>query len=371
MLKDFLSAHTSEEKVVSIKIEPEIVYIVEEKDSLILNFDFLIQGLTERKLFVRFVKVAIYDEKDMLITFMHLNHNSIGNPSINTLGKFDLEGKSALDIFNPFFRFSKDTQIKYLRYMFTFRDKDTNEEFYYGNIIVKPVEYEQQVKLLLPLKERLAILDGCDFYSHHRRVALSILRQVTGDSIKSNFNRYGLDLSVLGEDGNLRKMSEDEKDKNYDFHFTNIKNFYTHEAVVYAPAEGEIVDVIDNLEDLYDEQFDSEKALKENRIKELVGNYIIIRHNENEYSHLYHLLKGSSKVKVGDLVKRDQEVAKIGFSGASNVYSHLHYQLLDGVDIFNSNELPIKFSNVILWQGSEKKIYEEIVINTGDIIKRA
>jgi len=53
MLEDFLSSHTSKEKVVSIKVEPEVVFLVEEKDSLILNFDFLIQGLTEKKLLIK------------------------------------------------------------------------------------------------------------------------------------------------------------------------------------------------------------------------------------------------------------------------------------------------------------------------------
>ncbi|MHA1211748.1 MAG: hypothetical protein ACTSSH_04725, partial [Candidatus Heimdallarchaeota archaeon] len=266
MLEDFLSPHTSKEKVVSIKVEPEVVYLVEEKDSLILNFDFLIQGLTERKLFIRFVKVAVYDKEDNLITFMHLNHNGVGNPSIHTLGKFALEGKNTLDVFNPFFRFSLDVPINYLRYMFTFNDIETKEEFYYGNIIVKPVKYEQQVKLSLPLKEKLVILDGFDFYSHHRRVALSILRELTDGIAKSNFNRYGLDFTVLGDDGNTRKMNDDEKDKNYDFHITNIKNFYTDEAIVYAPADGEVVDIIDDLKDHYDTPFDTSVALKENRI---------------------------------------------------------------------------------------------------------
>ncbi|MFW9924495.1 MAG: M23 family metallopeptidase [Candidatus Thorarchaeota archaeon] len=370
MLEDFLSAHNSQEKVVDIQIEPKKVYLVDEKDSLTLNFDFLLQGLTDRKLYIRFIKAAIYNENDKLITFMHLNHNGVGNPSINTLGIFEIEGKNALDIFNPFFRFSKNTPIKYLRYMFTIRDKETNEEFYYGNILVRPVKYKQKVKLSLPLKEKLVILDGNDFYSHHRRVSVSILKQFTNGMIKSNFNRYGLDLTVLGEDGNTRKMDEDEKDKNYDFHFTNVKNFYTHEAIVYAPAEGEIVEVVDNLEDLYDAPFNSDEAVKENKLKELAGNYIIIKHNDDEFSHLYHLLKGSSMVKVGDVVKRGQEIAKVGFSGASNVYSHLHYQLLDGSDIFNSNELPIKFSSVLQWQGTEKIFYEELTINTGDIIKQ-
>jgi hypothetical protein len=66
-----------------------VIYLVEERDSFILNFDFLLQGLSERNLFIRFIKAAIYDKKDKLNTFKHLNHNGVGNPSIHTLGKFD------------------------------------------------------------------------------------------------------------------------------------------------------------------------------------------------------------------------------------------------------------------------------------------
>lgn len=369
MLEDFLSSHSSKEEVVSIQIKPEVVYLVEEKDSFTLNFDFLLQGLTERKLVIRFIKVAVYDKDDKLITFRHLNHNGVGNPGIHTLGKFTLEGKEKLDIFNPFFSFTKDTPINYLRYMFTLRDKDTGEEFYYGNVLVKPIVYDQKVKLSLPLNEKLVILDGHDFYSHHRRVAISVLSEFTDGIFQSNFNRYGIDFSVLGSDGNLRSMTEDEKDKNYDFHFTDIKKFYTHEAIVYAPADGEIVDVVNDLEDLYDKPFDFTKAKSEGKVKELAGNLIVIKHNDNEFSHLYHLLKGSCKVKLGDFVRKGQEIAKVGFSGSANVYSHLHYQFLDGIDTLNSNELPVKFSNIILWQGSEKKKYDELVINTGDIFQ--
>ena len=75
-------------------------------------------------------------------------------------------------------------------------------------------------------------------------------------------------------------------------------------------------------------------------------------------------------VKIDDFVSEGQEIAKVGFSGASTLYSHLHYQLLDGKDMLNSKELPIKFSNVLLWQGSEKKKYDELVVNTGDIFQQ-
>ena len=194
MLNDFLSSHSSTEELVSIQIEPEVVYLVEEKETFTLNFDFMIHGLTERKLVIRFIKVAIYDTENKLITFRHLNHNGIGNPSIHTLGKFTIEGKKTLDVFNPFFSLPKASTIVYLRYMFTFVDQDTKEEFYYGNVQVKPIIYEQKVKLTLPLKGKLVIIDGHDFYSHHRRVAISLLRDLTNGIIQSNFNRYGMDF---------------------------------------------------------------------------------------------------------------------------------------------------------------------------------
>lgn len=368
MLADFLSSHSSKEKIVEIIVEPQTVYLEQGRDSQILNFDFMLEGLTERNLIIRFLKVAVYDEFDKLITFRHLNHNGVGNPSIHTTGKYNIEGKEILDLFNPFFSFPLDYPIKYLRYMFTLTDQDTKDEFYYGDIIVKPEIYQQTVKLSLPMKEKLVILDGHDFYSHHRRVAISILRDFTGGVFKTNFNRFGLDFSVIGEDGNLRSMEEDEKDKNYDFHFTDVKKFYTHEAKVYAPADGEIVEVVNDLEDLYDEPFDFTKAMAEGKVKEIAGNFIVIKHNESEYSHLYHLLKGSCMVYEGEFVKEGQEIAKVGFSGASNVYSHLHYQFLDGTDILNSHELPPKFSNVHLWQGKEKKLFNELIIDTGDIV---
>jgi hypothetical protein len=52
MLEDFLSSHSTTEKVVEIEVEPNVIYLIEEKDSFTLNFDFLIQGLTDRNLII-------------------------------------------------------------------------------------------------------------------------------------------------------------------------------------------------------------------------------------------------------------------------------------------------------------------------------
>ena len=167
MLQGFLSSHESKEKVVDISIDPHTVYLEEARDSLNLNFDFLISGLTDKKIVIKFIKVAVYDDTDSLITFRHLNHNGVGTPGIHTIGKFEINGKETLNIFNPFHRFPFNLPISYMRFMFTLYCPETKIEYYYGNVILRPEKYKQNVKLSLPLKGTLTILDGHDFYSHH------------------------------------------------------------------------------------------------------------------------------------------------------------------------------------------------------------
>ncbi len=48
---------------------------------------------------IRFIKVAVYDKSDQLVTFKHLNHNGVGTPSIHTIGKYDLKSRETIDLF--------------------------------------------------------------------------------------------------------------------------------------------------------------------------------------------------------------------------------------------------------------------------------
>jgi hypothetical protein len=152
MLSGFLSDHVSKEKVVEIRTEPEVIYFEDARDTIKINFDFVLKGLTDNKLIIRFLKVAVYDESGNLITYKHLNHNAVGVAGIHTIGKYEINGQEEFDIFNPFHTFTKEAPIDHLRYMFTFLDAETNEEFYYGDIIVKPKHYHQKVKLTIPVK---------------------------------------------------------------------------------------------------------------------------------------------------------------------------------------------------------------------------
>jgi len=367
-LHGYLSDHESSEKMVSIAVEPSPVYIEDGRDSNRLNFDFTLTGLSDKRLFIRFIKAAVYDEQDHLMTFRHLNHNAVGVSGIQTIGKTEIDGKETVDLFNPFHSFPKHVPLHKLRYMFTFQDPETGKEYYYGNTTIHPTTYHQKVELTIPVKGLVTILDGHDYYSHHRRFAMNQVRNITNNTFRSNFSRYSIDLTHIGPDENTRKMTPQETKDNYDFHYTDITKFYTHKAPVYAPATGEIVELVDTLPDLYETRFDFDQAITQNRVKDLAGNYIVIKHNEPEYSHLFHLLKNSIKVSVGDHVSTGQMIAKIGFSGASTTYSHLHYQLLDGADFLRANALPCRFSDVCLLNGKKSIRYEQTCIDTGDII---
>ena len=90
-------------------------------------------------------------------------------------------------------------------------------------------------------------------------------------------------------------------------------------APVLAPADGEVVVAVNGVRD-------NTLSGDMNR-NEPMGNYIVIKHGEGEYSILGHLLKEGVEVKVGDVVKAGQKVASCGNSGLSPE-PQLHFSVL-------------------------------------------
>ena len=75
------------------------------------------------------------------------------------------------------------------------------------------------------------------------------------------------------------------------------------------------------------------------------GNYIMIKHNDSEYSLTVHLMPGSITVKKGDKVKQGQVIARCGNSGNCTA-PHIHFQLQSSKNIFLYYSLPIAFTNI-------------------------
>ncbi|HOK06554.1 MAG TPA: M23 family metallopeptidase [Syntrophales bacterium] len=77
----------------------------------------------------------------------------------------------------------------------------------------------------------------------------------------------------------------------------------------------------------------------------VAGNYVVIDHENGEFSVYCHLQEGSIRVKPGERVKKAMVIAKVGNTGNSGA-PHLHFQLTDAKDFFVANGLPVMFENV-------------------------
>lgn len=125
---------------------------------------------------------------------------------------------------------------------------------------------------------------------------------------------------------------------------------------VMAVGNGVVVEVGDKFPEalMSDPSMYSEQRFKELTAKLepeigflncLAGNYIIIDHENGEFSDYAHLSEGSIRVKPGDRVAKGDVIAAVGNTGNST-FPHLHFQLVDSKDFLTANGLPVMFSNV-------------------------
>ena len=115
---------------------------------------------------------------------------------------------------------------------------------------------------------------------------------------------------------------------------------------VYAPGAGV---VLTSANDIPENWFEDAKATKigyprlpAGKDPKDIGNFVLIDHQNGEYSLLVHMKPGSVIVKPGDHVGQGQQVGRIGFAGDS-IFPHLHYSLMDGPEVFKAWGLPPYF----------------------------
>ena len=96
-----------------------------------------------------------------------------------------------------------------------------------------------------------------------------------------------------------------------------LDDYFCYDKPVVAPADGEVVDIIDDVED---------NLVGDANTQQNWGNSIVIRHGYHLFSQISHIKKGSFKVKKGDAVKKGTVLAHCGNSGRSP-YPHLHFQI--------------------------------------------
>jgi hypothetical protein len=134
-----------------------------------------------------------------------------------------------------------------VRYRFEFGGKNGPV---FAEASVTPRFYATKTDLVLPIRGRVLVHDGHDFYSHHRRMEMSVLRRFGVN--KGQFNRYAYDFSLVDADGKLNRTGGK----------TN-EDWFGYGTTVVAPGDGVVRYVQNNAAEhhLPDDKWD-EEAIK-------------------------------------------------------------------------------------------------------------
>lgn len=127
-----------------------------------------------------------------------------------------------------------------------------------------------------------------------------------------------------------------ENNQSYSGNPTKNESYYSFGKEVVAPASGTVVEIENKIED--------NEPVGEMNENEPFGNYVIIDHGNEEYSLIAHLKYDSVEVTVGDKVDQGDTVGLNGNSGNSSE-PHIHFQVNDSPDFFNSKSINIQFIN--------------------------
>jgi hypothetical protein len=197
------------------------------------------------------------------------------SPNILLIPNREIAAKQTVLVFNPFFAFEPDVDLAKMRFEFSLEANKADKK-YTGLVEVSPAFYETKTKLVLPLKERLLINSGHDFFAHHRRFDYlrPIVRQI---GVGTNFMRYAYDFFVINEQGAKFKTNG-----------TNADDWFGYGEAVHAPGDGKVVSVAND----YPEDFGGTMLKPENVANDpmlIGGNQVTIDHGNGEFSMLVHL----------------------------------------------------------------------------------
>lgn len=335
---------------VNVTSAPSPAYIERTASAQLVNFDLILENTTDEPLDVDEVQVSVHDRAGKLVLRKFVDGNG-ARPSIRTVDIPEVPAKGKALLFNPFDRFDRDVELGSMTFDLKFSSKNGERRFA-SQVKVEPKPYIAKAALLLPVKGRMIVYDGHDFYAHHRRwdYTIPFLQQL---GFRTNFMRYSYDFVPVNADG---AMSEGDEAKN--------ENWFGFGREVRAAADGTVAAVLDDQPD--DRKFDP-SSIAEHGTMRIWGNYVVIDHGNGEHSLYGHIRQGSSRVKAGQRVKRGDVVAAIGASGSS-MFPHLHYELQTGVDT-NAEGLPSTFHDFVRIQGARRVPVPAGSVESGEIVE--
>ena len=148
-----------------------------------------------------------------------------------------------------------------------------------------------------------------------------------------------------------------------------LEDYYAYGQEVYSPFDGTVVVAEDGyIENEKTNLFsDISNAYKnahhfdpdENDIRFVTGNYVVIQYSEGVgvYAVLCHLKTNSIVVSVGQRVKKGELLGQVGHSGNS-MAPHLHFQLMDSLEIRTAKALPLAFEKYEIFKDGK---WEQVI----------
>lgn len=99
-------------------------------------------------------------------------------------------------------------------------------------------------------------------------------------------------------------------------------NYYSYGKNIYSPVNGKVIGLMDGIP----ENIPTKSMKDPVTSKNIAGNYVLIKIDEDHYVFLAHMIPGSLKVQIGEDVQIGKKLGLVGNSGQSLV-PHLHFQI--------------------------------------------
>jgi urea transporter len=176
------------------------------------------------------------------------------------------------------------------------------------NLILTPLQQNSPEKNLYTYTNNKERLDGLYYFPIHIPLMGQWTVTQAHDGNITHKGEWGKAFDFMITDSNMKTYRNDGY---------QLSDYYCFNKPVFAPADGFIELIIDNIED--------NKIGSVNTTNNW-GNSIVIRHVTGLYSQISHLRKDTFKVAKGDFVKRGDLIAHCGNSGRSPE-PHVHFQM--------------------------------------------
>ena len=180
------------------------------------------------------------------------------------------------------------------------------------SIILDPIKLNKNQAIIIspPLKGHNWFASGADddFVPHRRTIFILNGKIKIPERTAVDFLKYGPNGLYDGDP--LKNTS-----------------YYSYGRTIYSPCDGKIISLMNDIS----ENIPTIPIKEPVTSKNIGGNYVLIKIDDEHYAFLAHMIPGSIKVKIGDEVKVGQKLGLLGNSGQSQL-PHLHFHISNKPD---------------------------------------